>query len=533
MENQWRRFRQYLFSDAELGLQLDISRVHFPDSYFDEMELKMQWVHAQIRALEDGSIANPDERRMVGHYWLSAPEICPNKEIIAEISDTILRIKDFVKQIHEGTLRGKKGRVFQYVLVVGIGGSSLGPRFVSDALGRLEAPCRLYFIDNTDPDGIDRIFDQLRPVLDETLTVVISKSGGTVETRNGMEEVRRLYQDQGLEFARHAVSITQQGSRLDQIRTQERWLEAFPMWDWIGGRTSVLSAVGLLPLALQGVDITRLLQSAGKCHALTRRLETRKNPAAMLALMWYFLTGGEGGKQMVILPYKDRLELFPKYLQQLIMESLGKEKDLDGNVVHQGITVLGNKGTSDQHSYLQQLLDGPDNFFVTFIEVLKDREGFSPVIAEGSTSGDYLQAFLLGTRKALTQKGRQSATITIPAVTAESIGVLIALYERAVSMYALLVNINAYHQPAVEMTKKGAQEVIALKNHVMAILTNNVGKRYTIEEIAREIEITVAQADKEMVYKILQHLEANKENGVEKLAADDGFEVFYRLINRK
>ncbi|UWG97087.1 glucose-6-phosphate isomerase [Dehalobacter sp. DCM] len=533
MDNQWQRFRKYFFCNSLTNLQLDISRVHFPDRYFDDMETIIQGVYTQIQDLENGSIANPDENRRVGHYWLSTPEICPDQEIASKISEMIFHVKKFAQMVHDGTLKGERGQLFKHVLVIGIGGSSLGTHFVSDALEKVDDPCKLYFIDNTDPDGMDRIFERLSRVLDATLTIIISKSGSTVETRNGMEEVRRLYQHNRLDFVKHAISVTQSGSQLDQIRTKENWLDSFPMWDWVGGRTSVLSAVGLLPLALQGIGIDQLLLGAATCNALTRKPETMQNPAALLALTWFFLTRGEGGKQMVILPYKDRLELFPRYLQQLIMESLGKETDLDGNVVHQGITVLGNKGTTDQHSYLQQLLDGPDNAFVTFIEVLKDREEYSPILAENSTSGDFLHAFLLGTRKALTQKGRQSITITIPSVTAESIGVLIALFERAVSHYAYLVNVNAYNQPAVEIAKKGAQEVIELKNYIKQILANNTPDGLTLDDIADEIQNTFQIVDKEMVYKILQHLAANKENKIKKVFARDEFSAVYFCSHRE
>ena len=133
------------------------------------------------------------------------------------------------------------------------------------------------------------------------------------------------------------------------------------------------SAVGLLPAALQGIDIDQMLAGARSCDALTRLNNVNANPSALLAAMWYNCCNGKGEKDMVILPYKDRLELFSRYLQQLIMESLGKEKDLSGNVVHQGIAVYGNKGSTDQHAYVQQLRDGVSNFFVTFIEVQKDR----------------------------------------------------------------------------------------------------------------------------------------------------------------
>ena len=142
---------------------------------------------------------------------------------------------------------------------------------------------------------------------------------------------------------------------------------------------------------------------------------------------------------MVILPYKDRLELFSRYLQQLVMESLGKENDLDGKVVHQGIAVYGNKGSTDQHAYVQQLRDGLMNFFVTFIEVSSGSGWhihFS--LQDDVTSGDYLHGFLLGTRQALHENGRESVTLTIKDVSPFSVGVLIALFERAVGFYASL-----------------------------------------------------------------------------------------------
>ncbi len=192
------------------------------------------------------------------------------------------------------------------------------------------------------------------------------------------------------------------------------------MWDWVGGRTSVMSAVGMLPLLLQGLDMTALLEGAAAMDEWTRVSETTKNPAMMLALMWHFAGNGRGEKDMVVLPYKDRLVLFSKYLQQLVMESLGKELDLDGKVVNQGIAVYGNKGSTDQHAYVQQLRDGVANFFATFIEVQKDRAGAPFEVEPGITSGDYLQGFLRGTRTALVRRwprfdhGEPDGCFTIP-----------------------------------------------------------------------------------------------------------------------
>lgn len=524
-KHDWERYKRYLFDDDMLGLQVDISRMKFTDSFFRDMAPRMKAVYVLMQQLENGAVANPDENRMVGHYWLRSPETAPDDSITEEIQRTLEAVSVFSRDIHTGKIRGETGRLFKNLLVIGIGGSSLGPRFLAEALGNSNDILQPCFLDNTDPDGIDRVLSWLKGRLDQTLVLVISKSGGTIETRNSMEEVRHYYLQEGLSFARHAVSITQTGSLLDNMRIQEGWLAAFPMWDWIGGRTSVFSAVGLLPLTLQGVDVDALLEGARKCDQLTRKQNTAGNPSALLALMWYAATGGQGGKQMVMLPYKDRLELLTKYLQQLIMESLGKEKDLDGKTVRQGITVFGNKGSTDQHSYLQQLLEGPDNFFVTFIEVLQDRASASPLIDERSTSGDYLQAFLLGTRKALTVKGRESLTITLRQADAFSLGVLLALFERAVSFYAFLVNINAYHQPAVEMGKKGAGEMIALKNKTLDFLEANRKQKYTLNELAEKIQ----ENDKESLYKILFHLKHNPDHGI-KSQKEENYKSFADVL---
>lgn len=511
-ESSWQRFKSMLYADSQLELMLDISKMRIPENFFNQMTPQMEKIYNQINLLEKGAIANPDESRMVGHYWLRNPELAPNLEIAHDIQENIKNIKVFAEKIYSGEISSEKGGHFKNILIIGIGGSSLGPQFVSEALGSNKDRMLLFFIDNTDPDGMDRIFTRLEPELDETLCLIISKSGGTLETRNGMLEVKNLYKAKNLDFSKHAISITQEGSKLNQISKAEGWFRSFPMWDWIGGRTSVLSAVGLVGLALQGIDIDALLAGARLCDEKTRGTVTSKNPASLLALMWYKASEGKGGKQMIMLPYKDRLQLFSKYLQQLIMESLGKEKDLEGNIVHQGLTVFGNKGSTDQHSYVQQLLEGPDNFFVTFIEVLRDRAQGSLILAENSTSGDYLQASLLGTRSALTKKGRESITITIPDVTPFSIGMLISLFERAVSIYALLVNINAYHQPAVEMGKTCTKEAIILKNCILDFLCTHRYQKFTVDELVDKLECP--QGDRETIFKLLVHLRSNPDHAV-------------------
>jgi glucose-6-phosphate isomerase len=521
----WERYKEYLNFNPEIGLMVDISRMMFPDDYFDRMDSLIEKAFQDMEAIESGAIANPDENRMVGHYWLRAPELAPEREITRDIEKTLQAIKDFSKKVHAGKIKSQKSKPFSRMLIIGIGGSALGPQFVSDALKTSKDSIRPYFFDNTDPDGFDRILKELKGVLSETMTIVISKSGGTIDTRNGMLEAKAAYQSKGLRFDKHAVAITGANSDLDRIAKKEGWIARFPMWDWVGGRTSETSAVGLLPAALQGINIDALLQGARLCDEVTRKKDSRTNPAALLALAWYHATGGCGKKDMVILPYKDRLQLFPKYLQQLIMESLGKERDLKGQVVNQGISVYGNKGSTDQHAYVQQLREGLNNFFVTFIEVLKDRQGPSLVLDGKATSGDYLNAFLQGTRRALSEKDRESITLTIEKIDPRSVGTLIALYERAVGFYASLVNVNAYHQPGVEAGKKAAGLVIELQAKALAFLKKEKGKSFTAEEIAAAIG---APDEAEMVFKLLEHASANADHPIKGMCADPPFRSRYQ-----
>ncbi|MDA0672356.1 MAG: glucose-6-phosphate isomerase [Cyanobacteria bacterium] len=501
----WQRYQDWLYYHPGLGLYLDVSRVRFDDAFVTQMQPKFEQAFQAIAALEAGAIANPDEGRMVGHYWLRDPDLAPNPDLKQDIVGTLAKIETFTKQIHTGNVYPPGQEHFTDVLSIGIGGSALGPQFVSQALSGIDPALRLHFIDNTDPAGIDRTLDALGDRLATTLVIVISKSGGTPETRNGMKEVQHRFAQKGLNFPRQAVAVTGIGSNLEKLAQSEGWLETFPMHDWVGGRTSELSAVGLLPAALEGIDIRAMLAGAKEMDAATRIPVVKQNPAALLALGWYYTGQGQGQKDMVLLPYKDSLLLFSRYLQQLVMESLGKERDLDGNVVHQGIAVYGNKGSTDQHAYVQQLREGVNNFFVTFIEVLKDRTGDSPEMETGITAGDYLSGFLQGTRQALYENQRDSITVTIPEVTPHQVGALIALYERAVSLYACLININAYHQPGVEAGKKAAATILDLQTQVMAALKATRGP-ISLGDLAARAQ---ASDQVETLYRILRHLEAN------------------------
>jgi glucose-6-phosphate isomerase len=505
MNSTWSTYQKRLLRYPQLGFSLDTSLMDLSDEWLASMEELCAQAFGEMKELESGALANPDEGRMVGHYWLRAPHLAPDEKTTHEIERDIESAKGFAAEVHDGSVTTPKGEKFTDLLVIGIGGSALGPQLVVDALNSESPPMKIHFLDNTDPDGMDRVWAGIGENLATTMVIVISKSGGTKETRNGMLETEEAFRLRGLSFPGHAVAVTQEGSQLDRHADTEEWMRKFPMTDWVGGRTSVMSTVGLVPCALVGVDIDQFLAGAKAMDELTRVPDVASNASMMLALSWYAAGDGKGKRDMVILPYKDRLLLLSKYLQQLVMESLGKELDRDGKVVHQGIAVYGNKGSTDQHAYVQQLRDGIDNFFATFIEVrqARSRASVSLETDTGATSGDYLQGFLRGTRKALYGNGRKSITISVGTVDAHVLGMLIALFERAVGFYASLVNVNAYHQPGVEAGKVAATEFLSLLVAVREAISSE-SEAVTAEQIAAK-----TGGDPEDVYHCLTHLSAN------------------------
>ena len=415
------------------------------------LDFTSNWSEAvqSMLELESGAIANATEGRQVGHYWLRNPDLT-SAEQSKEITDSWTMLEDLANVV--------SAQEYTDLLMVGIGGSALGPQFLVDALPT--KGLKVSFIDNTDPAGMDRVLSSLN--LQGTLVVVLSKSGGTKETRNAMLEVQHAYQAADVDFAARAIAVTVQGSKLYAMATQESWLGVLPLWNWVGGRTSITGMVGLLPLALMKRDWKSFLDGAKRMDDATRELSL-DNPALWLAELWWSEGNGRGDRNMVVLPYKDALGLLGRYLQQLIMESIGKKEDLDGNVVHQGLTVYGNKGSTDQHAFVQQLRDGRHDFFALLLGVLQDREGDSIEVEPNVTSGAYLLGFLMGTREALLDAGRSVMSMIVERVDERTLGALIALFERTVGLYAHKVNINAYDQPGVEAGKKAAQKMLDLR----------------------------------------------------------------------
>ena len=478
------RNRDYAFIDGESGFTLNVAGMNFTENDLGQLSAKFASAHAEMKKIEAGEIKNPDENRKVTHF--TDRTAYPSSQLFADV-------EKFVEDVRSGVIKGSTGKKLDSVVINGIGGSALGPQLLQFAIngpywnelgnGKRKGYLKIYFTDNTDTAGVSDVMKAVN--LKSTLVLSISKSGGTQETKNNTIAFEKIYREAGLDFTKHACAITMEDSELDKYSKSNNWLKVFPMAESIGGRTSETSVVGHLPAALAGIDFRSFIAGACRMDTLTRESDVRENPSYLLAAMWHIAGNGRGDKNMVIVPYSDRLVLLSRYLQQLVMESIGKEKDLDGNIVNQGLNVFGNKGGTDAHAFIQQLNDGKNDFFVTFIEVLKDSMDIP--ITENISMGDYLHGFKAGLANALHSKGRQVIEMQIMDVNAFNMGMIIALYERAVAFYAELIHINAFHQPGVQSYKLASREIISLLL-VLEGKLSAVGKfKGTAHELATKI----------------------------------------------
>jgi len=481
------RNRNYTLVDGESDFSLNVAGMHFTEEQLAELKEKFEKAHAGMKAIESGEIKNPDEGRQVTHFTDRTEY--PKSELFQEV-------QQFAEDLKNGKILGSTGKKITNAVINGIGGSALGPQLLQFAINgpywnelsdeKRDNYLKIYFVDNTDPAGFADVVNAVD--LEETIICSISKSGGTQETKNNMISFDKEYSKLGLDFTKHACAITMKDSELDKRSRSNDWLKVFEMAESIGGRTSETSIVGHLPAALAGIDFKSFLDGATRMDEWTREADYKKNPAYLLAAMWYIAGEGKGNKNMVIVPYADRLVLMSRYFQQLVMESLGKELDLDGNKVYQGLNVFGNKGGTDAHAFIQQLNDGRNDFFITFIEVLKD--ALQLPIDDKMTMADYLHGFNSGLSAALRNNDRQVIQITIKEVNEFNLGMIIAMYERAVAVYAELININAFHQPGVQAYKLAAKKVIDIQSAILEGIPSNKGFEGTIPEFAKLINLS-------------------------------------------
>ena len=358
------------------------------------------------------------------------------------------------------------------VLVLGIGGSSLGARAIHQALtlpggvpiaeSERKAP-RLHFPDNSDPWLLAALFERLDPR--RTVAIAISKSGGTVETAAQLLVVQRWL---GAELARSRIVLVTDPSKgpLRKL-AQSEGIPSLEVPPNVGGRFSVLSAVGLLPARLAGLDVAAMLEGAARVSSACERPALRENPAGIIAVVHVLSHRLRGRSIHVMMPYADALRGFAAWFVQLWAESLGKRRDRRGRIIETGPTPLPAVGATDQHAQVQLFMEGPRDKIVTFIGV--DHIGADLDVPKstgefgylgGTTLGTILDAERRGTSLALARDGRPSITLKIPKIDAAALGGLFFLYEAATAFAGDLYGIDAFDQPGVEEGKRLAFGVL-------------------------------------------------------------------------
>jgi len=353
------------------------------------------------------------------------------------VDDSVDEILDFAQSV--------KGK-YDDIVVLGIGGSALGTICLRQSLMHLHKSDKLHVLDNIDPaflKELDDVVDYSR-----TLFIVISKSGGTPETLSQYFYFK--------EKCDNFVFITGKSGLLRETGEKEG-IKMFEVPENVGGRFSVLTVVGLLPAALIGIDIQRLLTGAKTMRDKFLNEDLEENLPYQIAQMQY-LHSKEGRNMTVIMPYSQRLVKFAEWYKQLLAESIGKSKDV-------GLTPVNALGVTDQHSQSQLYMDGPDDKFYILIKVNHLGEELKipnpqVVYLKGVSFNKLMHTEQQGTTDALTHNKKPNITLSIPQVNEESLGALFMLFEGATAFLGEFYGINAFDQPGVELSKKLTKELL-------------------------------------------------------------------------
>lgn len=436
----------------------------------------------RIVAMFAGRIVNLTERRPALHVALRAPEdeeiLVDGRNVVPEVHEVLRRMGAFCDAVRSGAWRGATGRPIRAVVNIGIGGSHLGPAMAIEALADHADRSRVFrFVSNVDPAALREATHDLDPA--ETLFIVSSKSFTTPETLANARTARAwLVGALGEEAVpRHFAAVS---TNLEAVRAFGiDPANAFGFWDWVGGRYSVGSAIGLsLMLAIGPERFRRFLAGFRVVDEHLRGTPLERNVPVLLGLLWTWYGTFLGAATHAVVPYASRLRLLPDYLQQLHMESLGKSVDEHGRPVsaRTGVVVWGTPGTDGQHAYFQLLHQGTDLVPVDLI-------GFARPAEDPGGQHDLLVANLIAQAEALafgrtadevaadgvppelvphrTFPGdRPSTVILAPELTPEVLGQLIALYEHAVLTQAIIWGIDPFDQWGVELGKTLAARVL-------------------------------------------------------------------------
>jgi glucose-6-phosphate isomerase len=461
-------------------LLIDYSKNHLTT---ETLGLLMELV--RVRGLEAGRAAmfagehiNRTENRAVLHTALrnrsDRPVMLDGKDVMPEVRAVRDRMSAFAKDVRSGTWSGATGQPIRHIVNIGIGGSHLGPMFVTDALkDKVHADLSMAFVSNPDRAQIDEVLATLDP--GATLFIVASKTFATAETMFNAGIARQWIVDRLGEAAvsKHfaAISTNLKAASAFGISPDS----VFPMWEWVGGRYSVWSAIGLSVIVACGPEaFDQLLAGA---EFMDRHFETasfEQNLPVILAMIGVWHADFQGASALAVLPYDHRLRLLPSYLQQLDMESNGKSVMMDGTAIaSSGLIVFGGGGSDSQHSFFQLLHQGPKPVPCDFIGALKGADGAGPsrelLLANMFAQTEALmsgrtQADLASTAPDLAPHrsfsgNRSSTTLLLEELTPYALGMLMALYEHKVFVQGLVWGVNSFDQWGVELGKELAKSL--------------------------------------------------------------------------
>ena len=431
-----------------------------------------------------GDLINNTEKRAVLHTALRAPENSvvnvDGKNVMPEVAAVKHKIKQFSEEVISGKRKGYSGKAFTDVVNIGIGGSDLGPAMVTEALKFYKNHLNVHFISNVDGDHVLETIKHLNP--ETTLIVIVSKTFTTLETLSNALTVKEWFLKSGSEkdIAKHFVAVSTNLQEIDKFGIDPD--NVFPMWDWVGGRFSLWSAVGLSIALSVGYDnFEKLLKGA---HAMDEHFRTapfEKNIPVVLALLSVWYNNFYGAESQAIIPYTQYLHRFAAYLQQGIMESNGKQTDRDGNAIpyQTGVIIWGEPGTNSQHAFFQLIHQGTKLIPTDFIGFKHSLHGNADhhnklmanffaqteALLKGKTEaevrkemGDKLNEALVPFK--VFTGNRPTTSFLIDKLTPESLGSLIAMYEHKIFVEGVIWNIYSYDQWGVELGKQLASKIL-------------------------------------------------------------------------
>jgi len=429
-------------------------------------------VAARRDAMFGGEVVNPTEGRAALHTALRATQA--DAPFHAQIAAERAKMADFAERVRSGAWTGYSGKRIRHVVNIGIGGSDLGPKVVVHALDHLAHPeIASYFVSNVDGADLARVLARIDP--EETLAIIVSKTFTTLETMTNARSLRDWFVQKGCPesaLAKHFVGVSANPAEVVKFGIAKE--NVFEMWDWVGGRYSLWSAVGLsIMIAVGAANFDALLAGAHEMDRHFREAPLARNLPVLLGLIGVWYRNFFGLQSYLVAPYSEALHYLPSYLQQLEMESNGKSARLDGAYVDYATSAVtwGEPGTNGQHAFFQMLHQGPTIVPIDFIAVLTPEHALTshhPKLLANCFAQS--EALMLGRTEEEARKvagpdkpelvphlvfpgNRPSTTLMLDALTPRSLGALIALYEHKVLVQAAIWNINPFDQWGVELGK--------------------------------------------------------------------------------